>query len=850
MKKFSRIQALVLSAILGVASAVSAVTVTVDANQVVRKADRHRIGGSNLAIWYNASSLQDPEMIRLFKDIRPGILRIPGGGSSDGLFWNGNGVRGPNGVDKSRYNPKTYTWNIDYSDWQPGFFGFTGFPKDPMKAEIPSWHGNCTVKDMHEFVKAVGAETLVIVNAGTGTPRDAAEWVRWANKKMGYNVKYWEIGNELGGSWENGHIRPDGREMNGEIYAQLLKEFSIAMKKADPTIKVGAQISADWVEPLLRIAGDNVDFINEHIYFFSGAATPADMFASYPQIISNNRKMKDAIRKVRPDLLGKIELGLSEYNSKLFEDIHTADLFSGVWLSAALAEQFAVGQDMSMQWDSFTQKQNDGGGHGFILDATRTPKAEYWAFWLFNHWFGDTMVAAASDDPRLKVYASKGDAGETYLMVVNTSETQEIVSRIGLKGVPAGRAASAARFSQIEYRWSVKDFAPAWNSGPTILNIPSPADGNYAFPPLSTTVIKWSAPQTAESVTVLGRSAKAVPLGTKSRIEVLALKADGSPASGAAVTLEATGTFKASALKAVAGADGRAVFEITAPSAAGSSEFKFASGSSTAVCSVRAVQAGLKVFAPEKVPLGTRVQVEVVPCWMDGTKTVLFEEFPYVCTLSFGSTKLTGKAVNGTIRFDAGALKSGTSVFTAEVADLKIKSAPVQTLVFNEVETPKIICKFDQASDLRYVGGKTKFTIDQNIRPNQGVLSVELQKFSGWAQDWLNFVNLKEIPNVDWSKVIAMTFEVYLPADYNDAGQYANLVMCLQSTANYWMPLEAYNLNGVKKGEWTKVRLDIKPEFRSAMGAFFQMMTIFSCGGPMTGHIYFDNLGVVMKVQE
>ena len=42
-------------------------------------------------------------------------------------------------------------------------------------------------------------------NAGCGRPIDAAEWVKWANKKMGYNVRYWEIGNELGGSWEAGH---------------------------------------------------------------------------------------------------------------------------------------------------------------------------------------------------------------------------------------------------------------------------------------------------------------------------------------------------------------------------------------------------------------------------------------------------------------------------------------------------------------------------------------------------------------------------------------------------------------------------------------------------------------------
>jgi hypothetical protein len=43
---------------------------------------------------------------------------------------------------------------------------------------------------------------LITVNYGTGTPSEAASWVYYANKQMGYGIKYWQVGNEQDGIWE------------------------------------------------------------------------------------------------------------------------------------------------------------------------------------------------------------------------------------------------------------------------------------------------------------------------------------------------------------------------------------------------------------------------------------------------------------------------------------------------------------------------------------------------------------------------------------------------------------------------------------------------------------------------
>ncbi|HEY6082131.1 MAG TPA: hypothetical protein VIU45_01660, partial [Chitinophagaceae bacterium] len=58
--------------------------------------------------------------------------------------------------------------------------------------------------------------------------RNAVEWVRYANIKKKYGVKYWMIGNE---SW-NGN----NENSTPEIYAQDVLDFAKAMKAVDPSI--------------------------------------------------------------------------------------------------------------------------------------------------------------------------------------------------------------------------------------------------------------------------------------------------------------------------------------------------------------------------------------------------------------------------------------------------------------------------------------------------------------------------------------------------------------------------------------------------------------------------------------
>jgi len=77
---------------------------------------------------------------------------------------------------------------------------------------------------------------------------------------------------------------------------------------------------------------------------------------------------------------------------------------------------------------------------------------------------------------------------------------------------------------------------------------------------------------------------------------------------------------------------------------------------------------------------------------------------------------------------------------------------------------------------------------------------------------------------------------------FASGNQFAEFVMVLQSEANYWMPLEKVDLNGLAKGQFKRFTLAIKPEFQKAMQAFFKIVLIVNSGAKVSGSIYVDNL--------
>ncbi|MCW5979783.1 MAG: hypothetical protein KIT09_17010 [Bryobacteraceae bacterium] len=173
----------------------------------------------------------DPDVVRLLRESRLPLLRFPGGNFVSGYHWE-DGV-GPVETRPTRRNPA-------WGDFEPNHVG---------------------TDEYLALCRLVGCEPMICVNAGNGSAREAANWVEYCNGAAGtkfgamraanghpepYNVKLWEIGNELYGDWQIGHC-------TAEEYAERYAAFYAAMSRIDPGIHFFAiGQNPKWSTPLLK----------------------------------------------------------------------------------------------------------------------------------------------------------------------------------------------------------------------------------------------------------------------------------------------------------------------------------------------------------------------------------------------------------------------------------------------------------------------------------------------------------------------------------------------------------------------------------------------------------------------
>ena len=77
-----------------------------------------------------------------------------------------------------------------------------------------------------------------------------------------YDVRYWEIGNEIWGDWVRGHS-------DATTYARNFNRYVKAMRAVDPSIRVIAVGDNDmaWNRTVLQLATERADFLAIHHYY-------------------------------------------------------------------------------------------------------------------------------------------------------------------------------------------------------------------------------------------------------------------------------------------------------------------------------------------------------------------------------------------------------------------------------------------------------------------------------------------------------------------------------------------------------------------------------------------------------
>ena len=183
-----------------------------------------------------------------------------------------------------------------------------------------------------ELCKLIGATPQFDLNMGSGTPQEAADWVRYIREHDKGQVIY-ELGNELYGRWQVGYKTVD------EIAPSTL-EFSKAVRAVAPD----AQIIATGQGPLsdgrwnaAQLSNPAGTFDDLSLHFILGTNHPAlatatpdfTAAAAYalPYAVGPYFDKVEAQIDEHPDLRGKVHLAVTEwlFNSKGYGERNFTD---------------------------------------------------------------------------------------------------------------------------------------------------------------------------------------------------------------------------------------------------------------------------------------------------------------------------------------------------------------------------------------------------------------------------------------------------------------------------------------------------------------------------------------------
>jgi hypothetical protein len=413
------------------------VNVTVDAAQTIRTVDARHFA-VNAAVW--DAVFDTATTISLLSEMGNQALRFPGGSLSDEYHWQSN-TTGSN------------TWQ-----WATSFDKFA------------------------HVATATAAKVFITVNYGSGTPVEAADWVRYANITKGYGFKYWEIGNENYGSWETDN---NTRPHDPYTYANRFKDYYNQMKAVDPTIKIGAvavtgedsyanytdhpatnprtgQGHNGWTPVMLatlKNLGITPDFIVHHRYPQApGAESDAGLLQSSGTWATEAADLRQQLNDYLGSAAAGVELVCTENNSVYSNPgKQTTSLVNGLFLADSIGTAMKTEFNAVIWWDmrngQDTANNNSAslygwrlyGDYGIVNGANPAGPADrypaYYVAKLLQYFArgGDLLSPVSSDYVLLSPYAARRSDGSLTLLVINKSASTALNANITINGYsPSG----------------------------------------------------------------------------------------------------------------------------------------------------------------------------------------------------------------------------------------------------------------------------------------------------------------------------------------------------------------------------------------------------------------------------
>jgi alpha-N-arabinofuranosidase len=184
-------------------------------------------------------------------DLRPALLRWPGGCFADSYHWK-------DGIGAHRPTVANRMWGRFLIG---RIFGNPPFPLGPLE------DNRFGTDEFMALCRAAGAEPSLTASLGADDPQEAADWVAYVREHPGAGaVPTWSVGNE---QWNI--IEPNGCANRPRKYVDRFLRFAEAMRAADPRIGLVASggdafTLPRWNEEVIRGIGSAMDLLSMHLY--------------------------------------------------------------------------------------------------------------------------------------------------------------------------------------------------------------------------------------------------------------------------------------------------------------------------------------------------------------------------------------------------------------------------------------------------------------------------------------------------------------------------------------------------------------------------------------------------------
>lgn len=415
----------------------TSVNVAVNATAVVRTVDARHFA-VNTAVW--DSAFDTTTTISLMTQAGLKSLRFPGGSLSDDYHW----ATGKN--------------DAGTTTWATSFDAFA------------------------HVATSIGASAIVITaNYGSGTPQEAADWVRYSNVTKAYGFKYWEVGNENYGTWEkDNNTRPN----DPVTYANRFKDYYTQMKAVDPTVKIGLPVEVGedsyanytdetvtnprtgathggWtpvVLTTLRNLGVTPDFVSYHYYPQApGAEGDAGLLASSGNWAGDAADLRQQLSDYLATAGSGVEMLVTENNSVYSSPgKQTTSLVNALYLSDSFGHLLQTEFNALMWWDwrngQETGNNNSNslygwrnyGDYGVVDSKVPASPADcyptYYALKLLQYFArpGDQVISAASDYTGVTAYAVTHGDGTVSVLLINKHPTADLPVNVSFSGFTPG----------------------------------------------------------------------------------------------------------------------------------------------------------------------------------------------------------------------------------------------------------------------------------------------------------------------------------------------------------------------------------------------------------------------------